>query len=182
MARASTTAAKGTKVDPVSGRFPEEKIRKAESSGSSPLLLQFIQVREEEKGREPKKSYPGDAGHDLFCSRHVSVEPGGKMQVPTGIAVDIPEGYFGWVTPRSGTFYRKGLIVHPGIVDSGYRGEVQILAYNPGQRKIFIAEGERIAQLIILPVVKVEFSEVARLTPGDRGEAGFGSTGGLGGE
>lgn len=144
--------------------------------------MQFVQVRPEtEVGKEPVKSYEGDAGYDLFCSRHTSIAAGAKGQIATGIAVDIPAGVFAQVLPRSGTFYRKGLLVHPGVIDSGYRGEIQILAYNPYPKTVFIGEGERVAQLLFFPMTYVRFAEVAKLTAGDRGEKGLGSTGGFGG-
>lgn len=99
--------------------------------------------------------------------------------LPTNIIIDLPASTFGLVLPRSSTFYKKGLIVHQGVIDAGYRGEVQILVYNPGPKTVNVAEGDRIAQLMILPALKAKFYEVARLSEGDRGEKGFGSTGGF---
>ncbi len=126
----------------------------------------------------PAKTHDFDAGYDLTCSRYSSVGPGAKSMIPTNVAIDIPGGYFGLVLPRSSAFYRKGLIVHPGIIDAGYRGEVQILAYNPGPKTVYVPEGDRVAQILILPRVDAKFIEVEELTKGDRGQEGFGSTGG----
>ncbi len=99
--------------------------------------------------------------------------------VPTGVAVAIPAGHAGLVTPRSGLAARHGLGVAngPGLVDSGFRGELRVILINHGPDPVELARGERIAQLVVVPVADVEFVEVDELPPSDRGEGGFGSTG-----
>ncbi len=105
--------------------------------------------------------------------------PGERRLLPTGVAVAIPEGYVGLVSPRSGLALRLGLgIVNtPGVVDSGYRGELAIILVNHGSDPIEIARGDRIAQLVVVPVASVEFDPVEELDDSDRGAGGFGSTG-----
>ena len=116
---------------------------------------------------------------DLRCTEEVRLEPGERTMVPTGIAVAIPEGHAGLVAPRSGLAHRLGVGVvnAPGIIDAGYRGEVRVLLVNHGSEPILLERGERIAQLLVVPVAAVEFVEVEELPPSVRGENGFGSTG-----
>lgn len=127
----------------------------------------------------PRRAHPGDAGVDLHACRNVLLEPGERAVVPTGIAVAIPEGHAGLVAPRSGLAGRVGLGVvnAPGVVDAGYRGEVKVILINHGSEPIRLERGERIAQLLVVPVAGIEFVEVAELPPSARGEGGFGSTG-----
>lgn len=193
MARNSKTAAVGVKVDPKTGKFPglppqkplpPDRVRTKAGSGSpgDPLLIQYRRVKPEDNeptAAEPIRQYDHDAGFDLTVSRHISVAPQAKALIPTNIAIDLPAQVFGLVLPRSSTMYRKGLLVHPGIIDPGYRGEVLILAWNPTIKTINVAEGDRIAQLLVLPRPQVRMVEVQALSEGDRGSEGFGSTGGL---
>lgn len=99
--------------------------------------------------------------------------------VPTGVAVAVPAGHAGLVTPRSGLAARYGLGVvnGPGVVDAGYRGELKVILINHGEDEIALERGERIAQLVVVPVVDQEFVEVDQLPPSERGDGGFGSTG-----
>jgi dUTP pyrophosphatase len=129
----------------------------------------------------PKKAYPNDAGLDLTVSRYQMISPSTRVQLPHNLAMAIPEGCFGLILPRSSTFLQKGLLVHPGIVDSGYRGEVHTVVYNPGPKAIHVGEGARISQLLILPIIEMGFvnRNKKNLPPGDRGDKGFGSTGGF---
>ncbi|MDH3538358.1 MAG: dUTP diphosphatase [Acidimicrobiia bacterium] len=127
----------------------------------------------------PSHSHPGDGGTDL-CSRIDTVlEPRERQTVPTGIAVAIPEGFAGLVVPRSGLAARHGIGVvnGPGLVDSGYRGEVAVILVNHGAAAFSIARGDRIAQLVVVPVAVQDFVEVAELPGSTRGDGGFGSTG-----
>jgi dUTP diphosphatase len=121
----------------------------------------------------------GDAGLDLRASEFASLEPGERRLVPTGLAVAIPEGHAGFVLPRSGLAMQKGVTVlnAPGLIDSGYRGELKVLLINHGGEAVAIARGERIAQLVIQPVASVTLVEVERLPVSARGVGGFGSTG-----
>ncbi len=127
----------------------------------------------------PAQAYAGDAGLDLAaCDRH-EVGPGERAVIPTGLAVEIPEGYGGFVLPRSGLAARNGitLLNAPGLIDSGYRGEVQVVLHNTDRTTPFVVEpGMRIAQLVVLPVPGVALLEQAELTATERGERGFGSS------
>jgi dUTP pyrophosphatase len=124
---------------------------------------------------------PGAAGMDLRAdlSDPVVIEPGRWRLVPTGLAVAIPGGFEGQVRPRSGRAMREGLTVlnAPGTIDADYRGEVQVLLVNFGPEPIEIRAGDRVAQLVVGPVVRVVWREVATLPTTGRGEGGFGSTG-----
>jgi dUTP pyrophosphatase len=127
----------------------------------------------------PRYAHEGDAGLDLCAAADVEIEPGRRALVPTGIAVAIPEGYAGFVQPRSGLALRHGLSFAntPGLVDSRYRGEIKIVAVNlDPDTPISISRGDKIAQLVIQPVAHAEPVEVADLDDTARGEGGFGST------
>jgi dUTP pyrophosphatase len=140
--------------------------------------LEVTRLRE---GAElPAQAYPGDAGLDLVACERVTLGPGERALVPTGIAVAIPDGYAGLVTPRSGLAARHGISVvnGPGLIDSGYRGEVQAILLNTDLREPFTVEpGMRIAQLVLVPVAAVRLVEVGELIGSARGESGFGSSG-----
>jgi dUTP pyrophosphatase len=127
----------------------------------------------------PSRAYPGDAGLDLATCERVELRPGERKVVTTGLAVAIPPGYAGFVQPRSGLAARHGIAVvnSPGVIDSGYRGEVQVVLLNTDRERAFVAEaGERIAQLVVLAVPDVEVAEVAELPESERGARGFGSS------
>jgi dUTP pyrophosphatase len=127
----------------------------------------------------PAQAYAGDAGLDLAaCGRH-EVGPGERVVIPTGLALEIPEGYGGFVLPRSGLAARNGitLLNAPGLIDSGYRGEVQVVFHNTDRTETFVVEpGMRVAQLVLLPVPAVVFVEQKELAASERGERGFGSS------
>lgn len=127
----------------------------------------------------PVRAHPGDAGLDLAAREAVKLEPGERALVPTGIAVAIPEGYAGFVVPRSGLAVRYGISVvnGPGLVDAGYRGELQVALINLGSESFRAERGDRIAQLVVVPVVPGDYTEVTELPESSRGAAGFGSSG-----
>ena len=127
----------------------------------------------------PRRAHPGDAGVDLYAREDTKLESGEWAAIPTGLAVAIPIGYVGLVAPRSGLAARHGLSVvnGPGVVDSGYRGEVKVLLINHGDSSVLLERGERIAQLVVTPVSAVEFEAVDELPASVRGDAGFGSSG-----
>jgi dUTP pyrophosphatase len=127
----------------------------------------------------PARAREHDAGLDLFAAEAVTVEPGGRALVATGIALAIPQGYAGFVLPRSGLALRQGvtLLNTPGLIDAGYRGEVKVLLVNHDRAAAAIARGDRIAQLVIQRVEPAELVEVDELPASDRGAGGFGSTG-----
>lgn len=127
----------------------------------------------------PGRAYAGDAGLDLVACSRVELGPGERARVPTGIAVAIPEGYAGFVQPRSGLAARHGLTVvnAPGLIDSGYRGEIEVVLLNTDREHVFVAEpGDRIAQLVVLAVPVLTLCEVDELPDSERGARGFGSS------
>ena len=129
----------------------------------------------------PEYAKPGDAGVDLRASEGLTIEAGGgRALVPTGIAVAIPDGYAGFVQPRSGLALKHGVtcLNTPGLIDSGYRGELKVLLINTDPTTPFeVVRGERIAQLVIQSVEHVNFVEVIELDDSARGAGGFGHTG-----
>jgi dUTP pyrophosphatase len=127
----------------------------------------------------PSSAYEGDAGLDLAACDALTLEPGERASVGTGIAVEIPEGYAGFVQPRSGLAARHGIGVvnSPGLIDSGYRGEIRVVLLNTDAREPFTVEpGMRIAQLVVAPVASVRLVEVEELATSERGARGFGSS------
>ncbi|MGD2100811.1 MAG: dUTP diphosphatase [Acidimicrobiia bacterium] len=127
----------------------------------------------------PQAAHDGDAAVDLRARVAVTLEPGERVSVATGIAVAIPVGHAGLVLPRSGHAARHGVGVvnGPGLIDSGYRGEISVLLINHGDESVSFERGERIAQLAIVPIPNVEWAEVESLDDTSRGSGGFGSTG-----
>lgn len=132
------------------------------------------------EGRLPERAHRGDAGLDLVASEGCSIPPGGRVAVPTGIAVAIPAGHAGLVVPRSGLARRHGVTVAnaPGLIDAGYRGELMVLLVNLGDAPHEVAAGDRVAQLVVVPVALPDPNTVDALPDSDgRGAGGFGSTG-----
>lgn len=130
----------------------------------------------------PSYAHPGDAGADLYAREDVSLAPGERRLVPTGIALSLPEGYVGLVHPRSGLAHRAGLSIvnAPGTIDAGYRGEVQVCLVNlDPATPIELRRGDRIAQLVVQRCETAGFVEVAELPGSSRGAGGHGSTGGF---
>lgn len=130
--------------------------------------------------RLPERAHAGDAGLDLCAVEGTEIPPHGRVAIPTGWAVAIPEGHAGLVVPRSGLARRHGVTVAnaPGLIDAGYRGELQVLLVNLSDEPHTVAPGDRVAQLVIVPVAAIPAEEVDELPASDgRGEGGFGSTG-----
>ncbi|MGO1182124.1 MAG: dUTP diphosphatase [Micrococcaceae bacterium] len=130
----------------------------------------------------PSYALPGDAGADLRTTVDVVLEPGERALVPTGIAIALPEGLVGLVHPRSGLAVRHGLTLvnSPGTIDAGYRGEIKVPLLNTDRTQaITLHRGDRIAQLVIQPVLQASFDPVEELSESVRGDGGFGSTGGF---
>ena len=125
------------------------------------------------------RTRPGDAAFDLSCVEAFSLVPGERALVRTGVAIALPDGYAGLVLPRSGLALRAGVTVlnAPGLIDSGYRGEIGVLLINHGTEPVTLGRGERIAQLVIQPVARATLVEVRELEGSQRGTGGFGSTG-----
>ena len=129
----------------------------------------------------PGRAHPGDAGTDLFTAQDIELAPGQRALVPTGIAIALPDGYAGFVHPRSGLAARHGVTIvnAPGTVDAGYRGEIRVTLLNTDpDRPVRFQRGDRIAQLVIQRVAYPVFHEVETLPGSARGDGGFGSTGG----
>ncbi|WP_320064643.1 dUTP diphosphatase [Micromonospora sp. RTGN7] len=129
----------------------------------------------------PAYAHPGDAGADLLAATDVELPPGGRALVPTGVAIALPQGYVGLVHPRSGLAARLGVTVlnAPGTVDAGYRGEILVnLINHDREASAKISRGDRIAQLVVQRVARVDFRSVTELPPSRRGAGGHGSTGG----
>lgn len=128
----------------------------------------------------PTRAHDGDAGLDLYSCQAAHIGPGERWRIDTGIAVEIPAGHAGLVLPRSGLARKHGisLVNAPGLIDAGYRGELKILLLNNDPAEVFRVEaGDRIAQLVVTPVVSSEPVAVDSLIPSERGAAGFGSSG-----
>lgn len=142
-------------------------------------MIELPIVRLRKDARLPERAYPGDAGLDLSTCEPLRLEPGERAVVPTGLAVAIPEGFAGYVQPRSGLAARHGIAVvnSPGLIDSGYRGEIRVVLLNTDRENVFVAAaGERIAQLVVLPVPELELVELDELPVTERGVRGFGSS------
>ncbi|WP_345524055.1 dUTP diphosphatase [Nocardioides conyzicola] len=131
----------------------------------------------------PSYAHPGDAGADLVTTVDVTLAPGERAMVPTGVAIALPEGFVALVHPRSGLAARHGLSIvnTPGTVDAGYRGEIKVMLINHDPREpIELRRGDRIAQLVIQRFERAAFVDVAALPESVRGSGGYGSTGGFG--
>lgn len=127
--------------------------------------------------RIPQQGNESDAGYDLSATEEFELAPGRRGMFGTGIAVAIPEGYVGYIKPRSGLAWRSGLDVLGGVIDSGYRGEIKVILLNTSEATFHLNVGDRIAQLVVQPVAKVTFNPITYLTDSMRGANGIGSTG-----
>jgi len=128
----------------------------------------------------PQYAHPGDAGADLHAAESVRLEPGERALVGTGVSIALPDGYAAFVVPRSGLASKHGITVvnSPGTVDAGYRGEIKVTLLNTDRAASYeVSAGDRIAQLVIMPVARARFIPVEKLPGSQRGEGGFGSTG-----
>lgn len=128
----------------------------------------------------PSYSHPGDAGADLSSAEALTLAPGQRATVGTGVSIALPDGYVAFVVPRSGLAAKHGITIvnSPGTVDAGYRGELKVTLLNTDLTEPFqIAVGDRIAQVIVMPVTQARFIPVEKLPVSERGESGFGSTG-----
>lgn len=127
----------------------------------------------------PSYSHDGDAGVDLYSTEDYDLKPGDRVLVSTGLQIAIPKGYEAQTRPKSGLALKHGISIAntPGTIDSGYRGEVGVIAINLGKENFKIEKGKKIAQMVFNKIEKVEFEEVSDLDSTKRGEGGFGSTG-----
>lgn len=124
----------------------------------------------------PRRAHKADAGLDLLAPRNVFLPRGCSVVIDTGVHVQIPEGYVGFLKSKSGLNVNHG-ITGEGVIDSGYTGSIRVKLYNNGPNAYTIAEGDKITQLVILPIITPELEEVTILEPTERGNGGFGSTG-----
>ena len=151
--------------------------------GSAPKTPVSVQVKRLPHGAGlplPAYATAGAAGMDVVSAESVTIAPGARHAVATGLALAIPEGYEVQVRPRSGLALKHGITVPntPGTIDSDYRGELKVILINHGAEPFVIARGDRVAQLVLAPVVQAAWDEVAELDATERGAGGFGSTGG----
>lgn len=137
-----------------------------------------VPVSVEYQARFPSQAKQWDAGYDLASMEERNLEAGERALFRTGVSVAIPEGYVGYIKPRSGLAVRHGIDVLAGVIDSGYRGEIQVVLLNTDRdNDFYVSAGDRIAQLVIQPVASVDFKDVLVLPESVRGAGGFGSTG-----
>jgi dUTP pyrophosphatase len=136
-------------------------------------------VKRDSMNQLPAFAHTGDAGADLVAAEALTIEPGGRAVVPTGLSMAIPAGHAGFVLPRSGLAVRTGVTVlnAPGLIDAGYRGEIKVALINHGELPFEVQIGDRIAQLVVMAVEAPEFTQVDALGATRRGSGGFGSTG-----
>ena len=126
----------------------------------------------------PQKAHAGDLGYDLFASSWIDIFPDETRLIRTGIAIQFPEGYGGFIKDRSSVATKKGLFTVAGVIDNGYIGEIQVAVHNASQEVVEINAGDKIAQLVLIPTVNFTVQEVDEVVSADqRGEGGFGSTG-----
>lgn len=131
-----------------------------------------------ENARLPQKAHAGDLGYDLYADSPVAIFPNETKVVKTGIAIQFPAGYGGFIKDRSSVATKKGLFTVAGVIDNGYIGEIGIALYNGTDSLIHVAPGEKIAQLVLIPTVNFEVTKVDEVVSADqRGDGGFGSTG-----
>lgn len=143
------------------------------------MLGRKLNVKTEDGIEPPRYAHEGDAGLDLRISREVTLGPGGRELVGTGVAVEIPPGCVGLVFPRSGLAAKRGITLSNavGVIDSGYRGEIRVALLNVSDETAALDVGTRVAQMVVMPFVPCEVIAVDSLEQTERGEDGFGSTG-----
>jgi dUTP pyrophosphatase len=152
-----------------------KKIKVEKKEGKKGINLNFLKLSKEAEA--PEYALDTDAGFDLKALENVSIFPFDQKKVSTGIAVEIPEGYVGIVRDRAGIVQKMNVHTVAGTFDSGFRGEVSIMLVNMNDKSVEIEKGMRIAQIILIPIVKAKITEVKKLSETKRGEKGFGSTG-----
>ena len=130
-----------------------------------------------ENAKVPTYAHPGDAGMDFYALEKTVIAPGERARIGTGIAIAIPKGFVGLVWDKSGLAFKHGITLLAGVVDSGYRGEIQMVVLNTGSEPHTFEAGDKVAQVLIQPIEHPEVREVTELNDTERGEDGFGSTG-----
>lgn len=165
----------GTDLDEAIEWLSEQEPAEVEYPTDNPIAPCEFTVGE--GGKPPTRSYEGDAGFDLYCSQDVNVEAGSYVDIPTSVRVALPPGYWALVTGRSSAWRKRGLLIVDGVIDNGYRGELFSAAYNPGPRDVEVAQGDRLAQMILLPYWGGSLVQTEQLSASERGTNGFGSSG-----
>lgn len=125
----------------------------------------------------PSYAHSGDAGFDLFIPEEVTIQPGERLSIPLGLALEIPDGHAGLLLDKSGLSHKHGLKSFGGVIDAGYRGEVHAGIMNLGTLPYTLNAGDKIIQMLIMPVIRVDIQEVEELSQSDRGAGAFGSSG-----
>lgn len=125
----------------------------------------------------PSYAHAGDAGFDLFVPEEVTIRPGERLSIPLGLALEIPDGHAGLLLDKSGLSHKHGLKSFGGVIDAGYRGEVHAGIMNLGTEPYTLRAGDKIIQMLIMPVVRVDIEEAEELSSSDRGAGAFGSSG-----
>lgn len=148
---------------------------KKEKKVKSEVSLNFLKISKDAEA--PEYALESDAGFDLKALENVSIFPFDQKKVSTGIAIEVPEGYVGIVRDRAGIVQKMNVHTVAGTFDSGFRGEVSIMLVNMNDKTVEIEKGMRIAQIILVPIVKAKITEVKKLSSTERGDKGFGSTG-----
>ena len=136
-----------------------------------PIVLSHVAAK------PPKRANSTDAGADLHAVENYTLHPGKRVIVDTGLSLAIPSGFYGQIAPRSGLAAKNGIMTMAGVIDSTYTGTVKVLLFNSGWEPVAVSTGDRVAQLIILPISLAEFSPVESLPDTARGQGGFGSSG-----
>lgn len=164
--------------DAVRAAVEFEKPTSGQKEGNEGTATVLVEVRDP-AGAVPKQAYAGDAGFDLACTRDLRIHDGEFVDVPCGIAIELPPGMWGWVIGRSSTLRTKGLLVNPGIIDNGWRGEYFVGVKNVSGGIVEVKTGERLAQLIPMPLLadRIRFEQTGVLSETSRGTNGFGSSG-----
>lgn len=139
-------------------------------------ILPTMKVQLDTEAILPTRAYPQDAGMDLYSREDVVLRPGDSWVFDTGVHVEIPVGYYGKLESKSGLMTREGVICPGGVIDAGYSGSIAVMLYNLGYEVYNIHKGNKICQMIIMPCITPEL-EISEISSGERGEAGFGSTG-----
>lgn len=156
----------------------EGRMYRRNGAGEREYTTYFNIVDETKSYRSPRRSYPGDAGYDLFASESIVIPPGEFVDIPTNIRIALPAAVWGRITGRSSTLRDRAILVTEGIIDSGYRGELRMGAFNLGNTVQIVGVGERISQLILHDVIATRWRKVEEeLPPSERSDRGFGSTG-----
>ena len=139
------------------------------------MKIKYVKVNP--KAHAPTRAHSSDAGYDLYSTEYLKIEPFERTLVSTGLIIEIPNGFYGRIAPRSGLACKKGIDVMAGVIDSGYRGEWKVCLLNTSDKEFEIKRGDKIAQALIQPIISAEIEHVDELEESSRKDGAFGSTG-----